>query len=50
MRANPQNTADFFTFTKGIFNGKLHFFVQCHYIWRDIAEAFITFLRQYEVS
>ena len=33
MWPNLQETADLVTFTKDIFNGKLHFFVQWHYKW-----------------
>ena len=29
MRPNPQFPADLVAFTEEIFNGKLHFFVQC---------------------
>ena len=35
MWPNPQFSADLVTFTEEILNGKLHFFVQCH--WRSLA-------------
>ena len=49
MSPNPQETANFFTFTEEILNGKFHFLYSEQY-HEDLDETFLTVFDHYKVT